>query len=339
MNAILMLISFSQSPSLVEMAELAAVCIVTGFAIAALGGLALLPFLRRFQFRQHAYEDAPESHQRKTGTPTMGGVLFALALLPMITSFGVPFEDSLLYAILACGLIGFVDDFIGIRFGRNRGLRARTKLLLTALIAIMFLRAIDGSYSFFPRDVLFHAGTYSLVAPHWLWLLLGIVAITGSIHAVNLTDGLDGLAAGSLLPPLAVIAALGFAFVLPAASEAALLGIGACLGFLVYNRHPAKLFMGDTGSLLLGGLLACTAIITGEMLLLVLIGGVFVAEALSVLMQVTYFKLTQGKRILRMSPLHHHFELGGMSEVTVTRRFWMVSTLLSLVGFALVRWG
>ncbi len=333
------LIEFSSRPSVSDIIMMAGVCILAGFAIVAIGGLILLPILRRFQFAQHAYEDAPETHQSKTGTPTMGGILFGLALLPMITSFGVPFENSLLYTILACGLIGLIDDFIGVRFGRNRGLRARTKLLMTALVAILFLRAIDGSYSFFPRDVLLHVGGYSLIAPHWLWILLGIIAITGCMHAVNLTDGLDGLAAGTMLAPLAVIAWLGFRFVLPAVSEAALLGFGACLGFLLYNRHPAKIFMGDTGSLLLGGLFACTAIVAGEMLLLIIIGGVFVAEALSVMLQVSYFKLSGGKRIFRMSPLHHHFEVGGMSEVAVTSRFWIASILLSILGYSLVRWG
>jgi phospho-N-acetylmuramoyl-pentapeptide-transferase len=315
-------------------------CILTGFAIAAIGGYVLLPLLRRLQFKQHAYEDAPQTHQKKTGTPTMGGVLFALAMLPMLAFKSDPLELWLCLLVLLCGLIGFIDDFMGIKRGRNLGLTARTKFLATALVAIMFLRQITDSYGIYPRDVIFHAGTFALTVPHWLWLLLGIIAVTGTIHAVNLTDGLDGLATGTMLPPLVVLAAIGMTAT-PGSSQApvvaACLGIGACLGFLLYNRHPAKMFMGDTGSLALGALLSGIAIIEGEMLLLILIGGVFVAEALSVILQVGYFKATGGKRIFRMSPLHHHFELGGLPETAVTRRFWAASLLLSLLGWVLVR--
>ncbi len=311
--------------------------VLAGFAIVALGGLVVLPLLRRLQFKQHAYEDAPETHQKKTGTPTMGGVLFALAMLPMMLNWKAPLQWQLCTLVLLCAAIGFIDDFMGIKLGRNLGLRARTKFLATALVAIVFLRWITDSYGIFPRDVIFHAGTFMLTVPHWLWLLLGIVAVTGTIHAVNLTDGLDGLATGTILPPLIVLAAIGLAMGLPAAGEAALLGVGACLGFLLYNRHPAKMFMGDTGSLALGGLLSGIAILEGEMLLLILIGGVFVAEAVSVILQVWYFKATGGKRIFRMSPLHHHFELGGLPETAVTLRFWAASLVLSLLGWVLVR--
>ena len=187
--------------------------------------------------------------------------------------------------------------------------------------------------------MIFHAGTFALTVPHWLWLVLGILAVTGTIHAVNLTDGLDGLATGTMLPPLVVLAAIGISMNARAGSRRTrlLLGIGACLGFLVYNRHPAKMFMGDTGSLALGALLSGIAILEGEMLLLILIGGVFVAEALSVILQVSYFKATGGKRIFRMSPLHHHFELGGLPETAVTFRFWAASLVLSLLGWVIVR--
>ncbi len=267
----------------------------------------------------------------------MAGVLFAIAMVPMVANYRTPFAVALVSLVTGCAAIGLLDDLLAIRRGSNRGLRARTKLLATALVAIVFLRAIVGSYNFFPRDVLFHSGAYTLVAPHWLWLLLGIVAVTGTIHAVNLTDGLDGLAAGSMIPPLIVLALIGIRLTLPAPAQAALLGIGACAAFLFYNKHPAKMFMGDTGSLALGALLSGIAILEGEMLLLVLIGGVFVAEALSVIVQVTYFKATRGKRVFRMSPLHHHFELGGLRETAVTARFWAASVLCSLLGWVVAR--
>lgn len=311
---------------------------LAGFVVALLTGFIALPLLKRLQLRQHAYEDAPQSHQVKTGTPTMGGVVFIVPFVLM--SFGAardPLVMPLAFLVVACGAVGMLDDLLGITRGRNRGLRARTKLLATALIAIIFLRWIDATTSIYPRDVLFHAGAFALAAPHWLWLLLGILAVTGTIHAVNLTDGLDGLATGTILPPLLVFTSLATPGLSHIAEDAAAIGIGACAGFLIFNRHPAKMFMGDTGSLALGALLSGIAILEGEMLLLILIGGVFVAEALSVILQVTYFKATGGKRILRMSPLHHHFELGGWPETKVTLRFWTASFVLSAIGWALVR--
>jgi phospho-N-acetylmuramoyl-pentapeptide-transferase len=308
-----------------------------GFVAAAAGGAAVLALLRGLRLQQHAYEDAPETHQKKTGTPTMGGVVFVLALLPLAFSPGLPLAVQTFFVVAACGAIGFCDDFLSIRRGKNQGLRARTKFLASALVAVLFLRLCSDSNAIFPRDVLFHAGTTTIAAPHWLWLLLGICAITGTIHAVNLTDGLDGLATGAAIPPLAVMAyAAGSAGVF-VPQEAALLGVGACFGFLLYNRHPAKMFMGDTGSLALGALLSSVAILSGQMLLLILVGGVFVAEALSVIVQVAYFKASGGKRIFRMSPLHHHFELGGWPETKVTGMFWAASLGCSLLGLALVR--
>ena len=311
--------------------------LVVPFVLSVAAGAIVLPLLQRFQFRQHAYEDAPETHQKKTGTPTMGGIVFLVALLPMVTFWAYPPLAALFGLVALCALIGFIDDILGITRGKNQGLRARTKFLATALVSIVFLRWVYDSYGVFPRDVIFHAGTFMLMVPHWLWLGLGILAVTGTIHAVNLTDGLDGLATGTMIPVLLAFAAIGFAMPSSVQAEAALMGVGACLGFLVFNRHPAKMFMGDTGSLALGALLSGIAILEGEMLLLILIGGVFVAEALSVILQVMYFKYSGGKRIFRMSPLHHHFELGGWPETKVTTRFWLASAALSLLGWVIVR--
>jgi phospho-N-acetylmuramoyl-pentapeptide-transferase len=311
--------------------------LLLGLVLSIVGGFILLPLLRRLQLRQHAYEDAPQTHQQKSGTPTMGGLVFVLAIAAAIPASRAPLVVELGLLVIACALVGFIDDYLAISQGKNRGLRARTKFLATALVAVIFLRVIGDSFSLFPRDVLFHAGTFAIVVPHWLWLVLGILAITGTIHAVNLTDGLDGLATGTMIPPLIVFAIVSAQTLVVAATIGSAVGIGACLGFLFFNRYPAKMFMGDTGSLALGALLAGVAIVSGEMLLLIIVGGVFVAEALSVILQVTYFKATQGKRILRMSPLHHHFELGGWPETKVTARFWLASALCSLVGLAIVR--
>jgi phospho-N-acetylmuramoyl-pentapeptide-transferase len=306
-----------------------------GFAIALTVGWLLVQWLPRFAIRQTTYEDAPESHQSKTGTPTMGGlaILSAIAVGWAFAQGGS--ADALVILTFACAGIGFIDDYLGIRSGTNSGLRARTKFLATAVVAAYFMRLIaDGPF----RDTLFQAGGHALVAPHWLWLVLGILAIVGTTHAVNLTDGLDGLASGAIVPPLYVFWALAIVTNVAAGERWPVMlpfAIGGALGFLVYNRHPARMFMGDTGSLALGALLAGAAILDGQMLLLVVVGGLFVAETLSVMLQVAYFRLTHGRRIFLMSPLHHHFELAGVPERAVTLYFWLASLLCSVVGWVI----
>ena len=312
-------------------------------AATAAAGAPVIRALKGISFRQTAYEDAPQSHAKKSGTPTMGGLLFAIALVGAVVADPGRESLTLLGVGLLCGLVGFVDDYTSIRRGRNRGLSARPKFLATAVVAALFLIAItfwtshEGTP---PIGTIFTTGDLfggaRIVAPYAVWFGVSLLAILATTHAVNLTDGLDGLAGGTMVPPLAVVAwiawhvgAYGVAFVDVAT-------IAAVLGFLVYNRHPARVFMGDTGALLLGGVLAGSVVLTGSQLLLPLIGGVFAAEALSVIIQVLYFKRTH-KRIFRMSPLHHHFELGGWPETKVTARFWTASAILSLVGAAIVR--
>ncbi|HEY0613625.1 MAG TPA: phospho-N-acetylmuramoyl-pentapeptide-transferase [Candidatus Elarobacter sp.] len=297
------------------------------FVIAVLLAKPLIGVLRGAAARQTAYEDAPQTHRTKTGTPTMGGVLFGLA--PLIALVLFPRRETLALAVLVygCMAIGAWDDLMAIRQGKNRGLRALPKFALTAVVAVVFL-AIAAPQA----TVLFGIGT----VPAWFWYGLSVVVVLSTTHAVNLTDGLDGLAAGTIVPPLLVLTCASGAASAPfgvAAFSAAT--IGTVLGFLVYNRHPARVFMGDTGSLALGGALAGIAILTRTQLLLLLIGGVFAAETLSVIIQVASYKTTR-RRVFRMSPLHHHFELGGWPETKVTSRFWLASLFLSLLGFALI---
>jgi phospho-N-acetylmuramoyl-pentapeptide-transferase len=311
------------------------------FALAVTLGPALIRFLRRLSYQQHAYEDAPETHQKKTGTPTMGGLLFVIAPAVAIAALalsGRPMQNvdwALALLIVGGGAIGFADDYSAIRRGRNRGLGAPTKFLATALIGVVFLqevlRAVPAGI-----DLLFIGHV-----PVWLWYALSLAVILATTHAVNLTDGLDGLASGTIVPPLAVLALVAYRFAAGTgvaglvALVFAVATIGVVLGFLVYNRHPAKMFMGDTGSLALGAALAGIAILTGAQLLLLIIGGVFVAETLSVMIQVASYKTTK-RRVFRMSPLHHHFELGGWPETKVTASFWTASLVLSLIGAAIV---
>jgi phospho-N-acetylmuramoyl-pentapeptide-transferase len=319
---------------------------VTGFALVAmfvvvlastllLGG-ELIAFLNTISMRQYAYEDAPKTHAAKTGTPTMGGLLFGIALVAACVWHPDRTTFALAFAGLGCGAIGVYDDLLSIRKGRNRGLRARTKFLLTAIVAVVFLAIVQGSLEPGVRNAIFSFDDTSLRVPYWLWYALSLVAILATTHAVNLTDGLDGLAAGTILPPLAVFAWFGWRTGAVGVTFVDVAVAAGTIGFLAYNRHPARVFMGDTGALALGGILAASAVVTGTHLLLPLVGGVFAAEAVSVILQVTSFKLTR-KRIFRMSPLHHHFELGGLPETAVTARFWTASALLSLAGAAIVR--
>jgi phospho-N-acetylmuramoyl-pentapeptide-transferase len=303
---------------------------LVAFALAALAAKPLIAALRALAYRQHAYEDAPATHQVKTGTPTMGGILFLLA--PLCALAVVHDLVAIAYAVLiaGCAAVGFVDDWLSIRRSRNRGLRARTKFALTALAGIAFLALLHQSGSF-EQTRLFGVGA----VPPWAWYLLSLCVILATTHAVNLTDGLDGLAAGTLVPPLAVLAFVAWRDAAEAALAMVSAAGGTVLAFLLYNRHPAQVFMGDTGSLALGGVLAGGAILLNVQLLLPLIGGVFAAETLSVIVQVASYKTTK-RRVFRMSPLHHHFELGGWPETKVTVRFWMASLALAAAGLFLV---
>jgi phospho-N-acetylmuramoyl-pentapeptide-transferase len=302
---------------------------VLAFGLTGAAGKPLIRWLTRLKYGQRAYEDAPRTHQAKTGTPTMGGLLFVSA--PLIALALRPSATTGALGVLVTGMagIGFADDMAAIRHGRNRGLRARTKFGLTAVVGATFLVLLDRCSP---------VGTSLLglgVTPAPVWYLLSLLAIVATTHAVNLTDGLDGLAGGTVLPPLGVLAYIAFRTGARDAATFEFATAGAVLGFLVYNRHPARVFMGDTGSLALGAALAGGAIVTGSQLLLPLIGGVFAAETLSVILQVASFKLTK-RRIFRMSPLHHHFELAGWPETKVTTRFWLASAALAGIGFALV---
>jgi phospho-N-acetylmuramoyl-pentapeptide-transferase len=297
------------------------------FALAVVVAPALLRRLRVLKFGQTAYEDAPQTHRKKTGTPTMGGLLFLAG--PFVATCFKPDRIALGFDVLIVGMtaIGFADDYLSIKRGRNLGLRGKTKFGLTALVGLAFLGLVA------TPDVLAHGIFPFAHPPAWVWWSLSLLAVLATAHAVNLTDGLDGLAGGTALPALAAL--LGITVLRGGGSgatpyvEAALLG--AIVAFLRYNRHPARVFMGDTGSLALGGAIAGCAVVSGSQLLLPLIGGVFAAEALSVIVQVISYKTTK-RRVFRMSPLHHHFELGGWPETKVTARFTAAAIALGVAG-------
>lgn len=292
-----------------------------------------IPALKKFKFGQSIREEGPESHMKKGGTPTMGGIviLTALVLTMIVMTIWTGFSTELFLLLLVTvgfGTLGFLDDFIKIVKKRNLGLTSKQKLAGQAVISLIFFLVIySGDFS---TSVAVPATNFSLDLG-FLYFFLVIFMLVGASNAVNLTDGLDGLLAGT-----GAIAFLAFAVLawIQGASDIAIFSfaiVGACLGFLVFNAHPAKVFMGDTGSLALGGAIAAIAILLGAELILVIIGGVFVIETLSVIIQVASFKL-RGKRIFKMSPIHHHFELSGWSEWKVVTVFWSTGVVLAAAG-------
>jgi len=304
------------------------------FIIAVILGPLFIPFLRRLKFGQSIRAEGPQSHQKKTGTPTMGGVIFLLAMTITTLKFSEhTFAMWLLLMVgLGYGLVGFLDDYIKVALKRNLGLKARQKLIGQILIGVAFYLVL------YLSGTIDHTVTIPFVDAKidlgYLYLPFLVFIVIGCSNAVNLTDGLDGLAAGTTAIAFGSYAVLALWMSNMEVAIFCAAMVGGLLGFLVFNAHPAKVFMGDTGSLALGGALAAVAVLTKTEFYLVLIGGVFVAEALSVILQVISFQ-TFGKRIFKMSPLHHHFELVGWSEWRVVGTFWTVGLLLSVGALAL----
>lgn len=289
--------------------------------------------LSRFGARKTIRGEGPVTHGAKSGTPTMGGsvMVAAAAASTLVFAPDLRVAGPLVAALVAFGLLGSADDLRALWLRRAMGLRAREKFLgqavLAALAGAWALEAVpDARRLWLPFSK----------ASWWLdpvpWLALAAFVIVAAANAVNLTDGLDGLAAGSVAVASAVYAGAAFLMDKPSVAVYAASVAGACLGFMWYNGYPAQVFMGDTGSLALGAALAGMALFTGTVLALPLVGGLFVAETLSVMAQVAYFRLTHGRRLLRMSPLHHHLELAGWAEPQVVVRLWLAAAVFGLVG-------
>jgi phospho-N-acetylmuramoyl-pentapeptide-transferase len=292
-------------------------------------------FLREREFGQFIREEGPEGHHVKAGTPTMGGII-------IFTAIAVPFlilsnhswrAMGVFLAALGCAALGFADDYTKIVKRRSLGLRARTKLIVTVVIAIAlwwiahYQVGLQNEVRLRFVDVELDIGSFY---PVFIYLVLA-----GTTSAVNLTDGLDGLAAGCAA--IVLLAYIGITFITTGQKDLALISgclIGGCIGFLWFNSFPANIFMGDTGSLGLGGAIAGLAVMTQTEVLLVLLGGIFVIEALSVLIQVFTFQ-TFRKRVFLMAPIHHHFELMAWSETKIILRFWIVASVCSAIGFTI----
>jgi len=312
--------------------------VVISFVLSAVAGVFLIPLLHRLKFGQEIREEGPKWHKSKSGTPTMGGFIFIIAFV--ITAFGYPFitnntgnlKEILFISVsaLAFGAIGFLDDYIKVILKRNLGLTAAQKFSMQTLAALVFTALMAG-FGIIDTSVLIpFTGTYVDIG--YLVLPLDVLVMLATVNSVNLTDGLDGLAA-----TVTVIVALFFAVIAEKLSDSVVMTVsaalcGGLLGFLLYNKYPARVFMGDTGSLFLGGLLASAAVYMRNPFILLIVGFVYVAEALSVIIQVTYFKKT-GKRIFKMSPIHHHFEMCGYSEKKIVFLFSAVTLILCFIGY------
>lgn len=291
-----------------------------------------IEFLRRREFGQHIREDGPEGHHQKAGTPTMGGIIVFLAVSVafLILTEWEWRSIGVFGAAIACALLGFADDYTKLVRRRSLGLRARTKLGVTIAISLgLWFVAVHEAH--LPSTLELNFVDYHIdLGP--LFPLLIYLVVAGTTSAVNLTDGLDGLAAGCAA--IVLLGYIGIAFLAGDFDLAMLAGclVGACIGFLWFNAFPATIFMGDTGSLGLGGAIAGLAVMTKTELLLVLIGGIFVVEALSVAIQVISFQTTR-RRVFMMAPIHHHFELKGWSETKIILRFWIVAAAFGAIGF------
>lgn len=313
---------------------------LVSFVVAALLGPLVIPMLRRLKFGQNVRDDGPARHLAKSGTPTMGGVIFiaGITVAGILTARYSPEGLLILATTLGFGLIGFLDDFIKIALKRPLGLRAREKLagqiLISLLLGVLAVSTLGrGTDVVLPFSGLFTPGGVSVDLGIWGFMAFAVVVMLGSANGVNLTDGLDGLAAG--VTAIVAVAFLLVALMVDKWGVALMMAAvaGGCLGFLLYNRHPARVFMGDTGSLALGGALGATAILTRSELFLFIIGGIYVLETLSVIIQVFSFQVFH-RRVFRMSPLHHHFELGNWSENRIVLTFSAASMLFAVLGIA-----
>lgn len=308
------------------------ISVLVSFAISVFLGPVVIPFLRRLKIGQTERTEGPESHLKKNGTPTMGGILILVSVVATSLLFVRDYPEIIpvLFLTLGFGLVGFLDDYIKVVLKRSMGLRAWQKFalqfLVTGVFAYYLMRYTDVSLA---MKVPFLDGVYLDFG--WMNIPFLFFVVIGTVNGTNFTDGLDGLASSVtvLVATFFTVVAIGTdSGTFPVTCAV----VGALLGFLLFNVHPASVFMGDTGSLALGGFVAAAAYMMQMPLFIVIVGFIYVIEVLSVMMQVTYFKVTGGKRIFKMAPIHHHFELCGWSETRVVAVFSIVTALLCLVA-------
>ncbi|SDY41973.1 phospho-N-acetylmuramoyl-pentapeptide-transferase [Tindallia californiensis] len=305
--------------------------ILLGFVFSTMIGPLMIPALRRVKAGQSIREDGPQTHLIKAGTPTMGGlIMIPSSILAVIILTEITYElKAAFFSFLGFAIIGLIDDYLKVVLKRPLGLRAYQKMGLQIFVTTIFI-GLANHLCILPEKLFVpYARVYIDLGILWIPFLFFV--IIGTVNSVNLTDGLDGLASGITVIVTGFFSLVAWHMGYQDLAWFAGAVSGSCIGFLVYNIYPAKIFMGDTGSLALGGAIAALAVITNMTLLLPIVGGVFFIETLSVMIQVAGYKTT-GKRVFRMSPLHHHFELCGWSETRVVTVFWGVTIILCLAG-------
>lgn len=307
------------------------------FVVSFAGTIVMIPILKKKQFGQFIREEGPEAHKSKAGTPTMGGIAIILGIVVSIFLSGLlngGFSSEKLVinlTMIAFGIIGFIDDYNKVAKKQNEGLTPKGKLILQVLFGVVlavYMMGREGTEVFIP-----FAKVY--VDFGWFYIPFVVFVLVAMANAVNLTDGLDGLASSTSAIVAMFFAVVGMSLIPGGDESMAVAGnaiFGATIGFLMLNKYPARIFMGDTGSMALGGVLSATAIVGKMEWILPIAGLIFVIEALSVVIQVTYFKKTGGKRVFRMAPIHHHFELGGWSEIKVTLVFCAFTLICCLLA-------
>lgn len=311
------------------------------FIVTCAFGVLILHWIKKFHISQHIRDDGPESHLKKEGTPSMGGLIFLAGItFSIIIAYikNVTARETLLGLLcvtLAFGFVGFIDDYIKTKKERSLGLKAWQKMILLLTVSGLFtaymLKVLNlGTETYIP----FYRQFFDL--GYYFFVPFAILVLISTTNVVNITDGLDGLAAGITVIIMTFFTVLSIALGNTAAMIFSAIVTGACLAFLVYNLNPAKVFMGDTGSLALGGAIGAVSLVLQVPILLILVAGICVLEALSDIIQVVYFKLSKGKRVFKMAPLHHHLELSGWSEQKIVWTFWIWSIVFAIIAFIIV---
>ena len=313
---------------------------LASFVLTVLFGSFVIPMLRALHAGQSIREIGPQWHNSKAGTPTMGGIMFIAAIVLCTVGFGWKsmmqnhtYTHLYVLALAMCyGLVGFADDFVKVKYKRNLGLTAIQKFALQLIVAIAFLFVLKKSGEL-SCDLYIPFWNLDLEIPTAVYMIFAAFVMVGCVNAVNLTDGVDGLSSSVTIPVMVFFAATAYIYGATTLSLLPATVAGGLVGFLCYNFHPAKVFMGDTGSLFLGGMVCGMAFALDMPLILVLVGIVYLCETLSVILQVTYFKLTHGKRIFKMTPIHHHFELCGWKEEKIVFVFTAITLVMCVLAY------
>ena len=310
--------------------------LVISFIATIILGFIIIPILKKLKIGQVVREDGPKEHLRKSGTPTMGGIIMLVVII--LTSFGVSIKYPnilpVAFVTLGYGIIGFIDDFIKLVLKNPKGLKPSLKMLGLIIVATAFVVYL--THINFGTETYIPILKQYITLPVWVYIPCAVFIILACTNSLNLTDGLDGLAAGVSAIIMLFFVIVSIKMGVKEMSAFSAIVLGTTIGFLFFNMYPARVFMGDTGSLALGGAFCSVALILKMPLILIVVAGVCVIEALSVILQVVYFKITGGKRLFKMAPIHHHFELCGVKETVIVPAFWGVTLLLAIIGLMIV---